>query len=90
MITRAELFSGQGVNVIAGERRVRELLDIMKQIDLTAEIAEKAGEFSREFECRLIDGVIAATAFFLGLPIHTRNVKHFRNIKGIKVIKPYS
>jgi len=90
VVTRAELFSGRGVGEVVGERRVRELLDIMKQVDLTAEIAEKAGEFSREFGCRLSDGVIAATAFFLGLPIYTRNIKHFRNIKRIKVVRPYS
>jgi len=90
VLTRAELFSGRGVGEVAGERKVRELLDVMKQVDLTAEIAEKAGEFSREFGCRLIDSIIAATAFFQGLPIHTRNVKHFRSIKGIKVVKPYS
>ena len=90
VITRAELFSGRGVGEVAGERKVRELLDITKQVNLTADIAEKAGEFSRECGCRLIDSVIAATAFFLGLPIYTRNVKHFRNIKVIKVVKPYS
>ncbi len=35
------------------------------------------------------DCLIAATAMRLGLPVATTNVKHFRAIRGLKVVRPY-
>ena len=35
------------------------------------------------------DCLIAATCLRLGLPLVTTNVKHFRLIRGLKVVRPY-
>ena len=35
------------------------------------------------------DCLIAATAMRLGLPVATTNLKHFRAIRGLKVVRPY-
>lgn len=35
------------------------------------------------------DCLIAATALRLGVPVATLNVKHFKSIKGLKVVAPY-
>ncbi len=35
------------------------------------------------------DALIAATALELGLPLYTRNVRHFQMIPGLPVVPPY-
>lgn len=37
----------------------------------------------------IIDSTIAATALTYDLQLATKNLKHYKNIKGLKVIKPY-
>ncbi|MGH7133183.1 MAG: PIN domain-containing protein, partial [Phycisphaerales bacterium] len=36
-----------------------------------------------------VDCLVAATAMRLGVPVATINEKHFRPIRGLKVIRPY-
>jgi predicted nucleic acid-binding protein len=38
---------------------------------------------------QIADALIAATALEHGLPLFTRNVRHFQMIPGLAVIKPY-
>jgi predicted nucleic acid-binding protein len=35
------------------------------------------------------DALIAATALESGLPLYTRNVRHFQMIPGLQIIRPY-
>lgn len=37
----------------------------------------------------VVDSLIAATAIVGGKELITRNVKHYRNIEGLKLVKPY-
>ncbi|MGL4649831.1 MAG: VapC toxin family PIN domain ribonuclease, partial [Caldilineaceae bacterium] len=37
----------------------------------------------------IIDAFIAQTALDLNLPLHTFNVKHFRDIPGLTILQPY-
>jgi len=36
-----------------------------------------------------IDSIIAASALFYDIDFYTRNSKHFKNIKGLRLFKPY-
>jgi predicted nucleic acid-binding protein len=79
VVTMAELIAGMRSH----ERRAtRELLAAMRWIDVTDEIAQRAGEQARRFReshtgVGLPDYFIGATAEHLGAALWTRNVRHF-------------
>lgn len=76
-ITVAEIHAGMRES----ERgKTTDLIDSLNIVDVTREIAEKAGGY-RRYEKRqsieLDDCLIAATAFIKGAFLATRNVKHY-------------
>ncbi|MEP7159161.1 MAG: PIN domain-containing protein, partial [Chloroflexota bacterium] len=83
-VTRAELFSGRGVE----ERRVRRLLEPMTSLAIDASIAERAGRLRRGTACRLPDALIAATAIELRLTLVTRNKRDFEGMRGLRIRNP--
>jgi len=36
-----------------------------------------------------IDSIISATALFYDIDFYTRNIKHYKNINGLRLFKPY-
>jgi hypothetical protein len=80
-VTRAELFSGRGVE----ERRVRRLLEPMTSVAIDTAIAERAGRLRRATTCRLPDAMIAATAIELRLTLVTRNIRDFDGMRGLRM-----
>ncbi|MBS7249249.1 MAG: type II toxin-antitoxin system VapC family toxin [Candidatus Freyarchaeota archaeon] len=87
-ITEAELYSGQRMSVKSEQRIVERLLKIMHRVDVNSEIARKAGELRREYGVELPNAIIAATALILGAELVTRNIKHYKTIKKIKLKTP--
>ncbi|MEM3563255.1 MAG: type II toxin-antitoxin system VapC family toxin [Candidatus Jordarchaeaceae archaeon] len=87
-ITEAELYSGQRTSVKSEQRIVERLLKIMHRVDVNSEIARKAGELRREYGVELPNAIIAATALILGAELVTRNIKHYKSIKKIKLKTP--
>ncbi|MEP7378125.1 MAG: PIN domain-containing protein [Chloroflexota bacterium] len=83
-VTRAELFSGRGVE----ERRVRRLLEPMTNVAIDASIAERAGRLHRGTTYRLPDALIAATAIELRLTLVTRNTRDFEGMRGLRIRNP--
>ncbi len=88
-ITETELLAGQ-----ENSRRERRalLLDFLQRwqkIDVDNAIAKRAGDLCREHRMAVPDALIAATALRIGGTLVTRNVKHFKNIPGLQVHKPY-
>ncbi|MCK4736099.1 MAG: PIN domain-containing protein, partial [Methanophagales archaeon] len=61
----------------------------LEKVEVTSEIAWTAGELRRDYKCRLMDALIAATAMKLNLKLVTRNVKHYERIKGLEIEEPY-
>ncbi|MGB2727425.1 MAG: type II toxin-antitoxin system VapC family toxin [Halobacteriota archaeon] len=89
VITEAELSAGESMRDILVQMKVRRLVRILEKVEVTSEIAWKAGELRRDYKCRLMDALIAATAMKLNLKLVTRNVKHYERIKGLEIEEPY-
>jgi len=89
VITEAELSAGESMRDILVQIKVRRLVRILEKVEVTSEIAWKAGELRRNYKCRLMDALIAATALNLNLKLVTRNVKHYEKIKGLEIEEPY-
>ncbi len=88
-VTIAELF--QGVREGKERKALASSISAMTVLPLTAEIAEKAGLFRRDFRnktgCGLADCMIAATAGHHNLTLATSNGRHFTMLKDVP--EPY-
>jgi predicted nucleic acid-binding protein len=78
-ITRLEIIRGMKERE---KEKTFDLLDSLETIDITIEIADKAGELIRSWKTRGIiledaDALIAATSLHYDLSLVTTNVKHF-------------
>ena len=80
--------------ILAGMRRgeeiaTRKLLDHLRWIDITTEVADRAGELARRYlrshpGVDTIDYLIAAATESVGAELKTQNVKRFPMIAGLK------
>jgi predicted nucleic acid-binding protein len=84
VITRAELFAGRNVD----ESAVGKLLGPFGEIEVDRDIAEEAGRIRREAGVSLPDCLIAATARLKGIPVVTRNRRHFERVPRLRVRSP--
>ena len=79
VLTRFELLAGMRSHERAA---IRDLLGVLANIPVTAEIATQAGEWGRQYRkshahVGAVDYLIAATADYLGADLLTRNVRHY-------------
>jgi len=89
VITEAELASGKRAGITDERERIQALLGIFRRVIINSEIAWTAGEFRRKYGCRLMDALIAATAYHEKAKLVTRNLRHFEKIREITVEAPY-
>ncbi|HET8930746.1 MAG TPA: PIN domain-containing protein [Acidimicrobiales bacterium] len=80
VVTRAELFAGNSATDL-----VTRLLAPMKEHGVDRAVAERAGRVVRETGIRMPDALIAATALEHHLTVATRNRKHFKNVRGLRI-----
>jgi predicted nucleic acid-binding protein len=86
VITRAELLAGAGdAEDVAF---IRRLLASMTEYAVDRQIAEEAGRLRAETGIRLPDALIAATALVHSLSLHTRNVRDFKGVPGLRLRSP--
>lgn len=87
-----ELFAGERMTD-RKQREIEALLALMETVDVTSDIARKAGillsVYRRSHGLTPLDAIIAATSLSLVLPLATRNVKDFQFIPELKVVNPY-
>jgi len=83
VVTRAELFAGNSATDL-----VSQLLAPFREITVDRAVAERAGRVAREFQLRLPDALIAATALENRLTLTTRNRKDFDNVRGLRIRTP--
>jgi predicted nucleic acid-binding protein len=89
VISEAEIYS----NVRSGEKSaVWALFDSLTRLDVSGEIARKAGEYRAQYlrshGLALPDALIAAAAFVIDADLITRNARHYP-MTDIKVVEPY-
>lgn len=74
-------------------RGVREFLTSLHVLPLTPESSREALSLMEQFFLShgllLADAMIAATAIEHGVPLYTKNVRHFHIIPHLVVIRPY-
>jgi predicted nucleic acid-binding protein len=58
-------------------------------IELEQPIKLKTADIRKTHKIKLPDAIIAATALVYDLTLLSRNVSHFSNISGIKIINPW-
>ena len=80
VVSRCELFAGTDDAAI-----IRTLLDAMVEVDVDRRVAETAGAIRRDHRLAMADAIVAATALGLGVPLVTRNARHFRGVTGLAV-----
>ena len=88
-ITKVEIYAG----LRAGEEdKTRALFEILENISVDDEIALSAGgylnRFARTHGLEIGDAIIAATAKAMGVPLYTRNKRHYP-MADIEVVVPY-
>lgn len=89
VISEAEIYS----SVRSGEEPVvRALFDGLTRLDVSGEIARKAGEYRAQYlrshGLTLPDALIAATALVFGAGLITRNVRHYP-MTELEIAAPY-
>jgi predicted nucleic acid-binding protein len=83
VVTRAELFAGNSATDL-----VSQLLGPFRELTVDRPVAERAGRVVREFQLRMPDALIAATALENHLTLITRNRKDFDKVRGLRIRTP--
>jgi predicted nucleic acid-binding protein len=83
VVTRAELFAGNSATDV-----MTQLLAPFRELTVDRAVAERAGRVAREFQLRMPDALIAATALESRLALTTRNRKDFDKVRGLRIRTP--
>lgn len=83
VVTRAELFAGNSATDL-----VSRLLAPFRELTVDRCVAERAGRVVGEFQLRLPDALIAATAMENSLTLMTRNRQDFDKLRGLRIRTP--
>jgi len=80
-----ELYSGTSSKDIKTSHKILNLVDKFQRIELTEDIAMRAGELYRDISKNLQtpDYIVAASALEIGATVATLNIKHFQNIASL-------
>lgn len=86
VLTKVEVLAGMRTSEARATRRLLESLD---WIDVSDDLAERAGMFANQFlpshpGVDPVDYVIAATAEYVDARLWTRNIKHFPMFPGLE------
>jgi predicted nucleic acid-binding protein len=84
VVTHCELFAGRNTD----EPSLRETLNQVGELPVSRAIAESAGRIRRTIALDVADALIAATALEHGLPLITRNRRHFERVPGLRLQPP--
>jgi len=88
-ISETELLSGKECNDPNDKERILHILSKFKKVAVDNPITIFAGDIRRIYGLEVPDAILAASAMSTGSILVTRNIKDFKNIKGLKIHKPY-
>lgn len=83
VVSRCELFASRDAT-----ERLRRFLSPMVEMPVDGAIAELAGLTRRDSGIPVPDALIAATALTHGIPLMTRNRRHFDRVADLRVVAP--
>lgn len=83
-ITEVELFSFSNLSRSELEQ-IEKILATVALIPLDSRLARIAGSLRSQYNLKIADGIIAATALFTGTTLVSRNIRDFRKISGISL-----
>lgn len=83
VVSRAELFAGNSATDL-----VSQLLTPFRELTVDRSVAERAGRVVAEFQLRMPDALIAATALENRLTLTTRNRRDFERVRGLRLRTP--
>ena len=83
VISRCELFAGRD-----DPQGLRRFLSPLIEIGVDEAIAELAGTIRLQTAVAVPDALIAATALVQGIPLMTRNRRHFDRVAELRVVAP--
>ena len=89
VITLGEIYSGKDLDEESRLKIIEEFISNFEIALVTTSIAKTAGGLRRNNSRPFADMLIAASALEYGFGLATRNTKHFKNIKNLKLVKPY-
>ena len=89
-ITVMELLSGKTAADKEKYHRILKLLSLFEIVNVSFEIADKAGEIRRKYNTNPMDSLIAATALIQNKYLITCNIKHYKHIKELRLLQPYN
>lgn len=69
---------------------IKKVLDDFEIVDLTENIIENTIQLKRNYNIKLPDAIIAATAMQENIGLLTRDEKDFQDIKSLTAINPFS
>ncbi|MBI2339936.1 MAG: type II toxin-antitoxin system VapC family toxin [Deltaproteobacteria bacterium] len=87
ILTKKELIQRRGLSV-SEKKAIDGLLRSFRPIRIDPQIAQAASLMQETYKKQKLDAhdaIIAATAWVKKMPLATRNVKHFRFIKEIRI-----
>ena len=85
-ISEVELFGFPKLS-IKEAKQIDDILATLSTITLDSQLARTAGFYRRNYHLKIADSVIAATAMFTGTALATRNIRDFKKIPNIKLLK---
>jgi len=72
------------------EKVLKSFIDDSVIFGLTDPIADETILIRKKYKTKLPDAIIAATGIVYDLTLITRNIKDFKEIKGLKLVDPYN
>ncbi len=85
-ITELELFSQQDLNS-SDRLKIEDILSTLSIVPLDSRMARLAGEIRRVASIKTPDSAIAATALLTNSILVTRNIKDFKRVPGLRILK---
>jgi toxin FitB len=85
-MTEAELFAFSQLSDEETER-IEKFLQSVSIIPMDSQVARLTGSIRKNYQLKIADSVIAATALFTGTRLLTRNVSDFKKVSGLHLQK---
>lgn len=88
IVTHTEAYAGKSIwERESAKNHLEKILSRITILSLEKTTSETAGKIRAEYNLATIDAIIAATALTHKLPLATLNLKHFKKVNGLKLLK---